>query len=100
MFFTVSHWDREGWGLVRPKQYKDRIKKWGLKKNIQPNEMIGMIRKQKEREAGEGKQTDFKLWGRPIDQSKIERYKRDHGIDEDVVMGEDAARVFQYPFTK
>jgi hypothetical protein len=37
--------------------------------------MIGMIRKQKEREAGEGKQTDFKLWGRPVDQSKIERYK-------------------------
>jgi hypothetical protein len=62
--------------------------------------MIGMIRKQKEREAGEGKQTDFKLWGRPVDQSKIERYKKDHGIDEDVVMGEDAARVFEYPFTE
>ena len=62
--------------------------------------MMGMIRKQKEREADEGKQTDFKLWGRPVDQNKIERYKRDHEIDEDVVMGEDAARVFKYPFTE
>lgn len=74
-----------------PKQYKDRIKKWGLKKNIQSNEMIGMIQKQKEREAGEGKQTGFKLWGRPVDQSRIERYKRDHGINEDAAMSEDAA---------
>ena len=83
---------------VRPKQFKDRIKKWKLKKNIQPNEMMGMIRKQKEREAGEGKETAFNLRGRPVDQSKIERYKRDHGIDEDVVMGEEAARMFRCSF--
>jgi hypothetical protein len=60
-----------------------------LKKNIQPDEIMGMIRKQKQREAGEGKETAFNLRGRPVDQSKIERYKRDHGIDEDGVMGED-----------
>lgn len=62
--------------------------------------MIGMIQKQKEREAGEGKQTGFKLWGRPVDQSRIERYKRDHGINEDAAMSEDAARMFDCTFTE
>jgi hypothetical protein len=52
--------------------------------------MEAMIRKQKEREEEQGKDTAFMLRGRPVDQAKIDRYKRDHGIDADVIMGEDA----------
>lgn len=45
-----------------------------------------MIRKQKERKEEQDKETTFILRGRPVDQAKIERYKRDRGIDEDVEM--------------
>ncbi len=50
-----------------------------------------MIRKQKEREIEQRKETAFMLRGRPVDQAKIDRYIRDHDIDEDVVMGGDAS---------
>jgi hypothetical protein len=51
--------------------------------------MEAMIRKQKEREDDQGKDTAFMLRGRLVDQAKIDRYKRDHRKDVDILMGED-----------
>jgi hypothetical protein len=70
---------REEYGFeATPKQYKDRIRKWGLNKNIQQDEMEAMIRKRQERESESNKKTAFRIRGRPVDEEKIERYMRDH----------------------
>jgi hypothetical protein len=66
------------WRIISPKQYKDRIRKWGLNKNIQQDEMEAMIRKRQERESESNKKTAFRIRGRPVDEEKIERYMRDH----------------------
>ncbi|KAF4628664.1 hypothetical protein G7Y89_g9490 [Cudoniella acicularis] len=60
-----------------PKQYKDRIRKWGFDKNIKTEEMEAMIRKQQER-ALQKKGTAFRVRKRPINPEKINRYIKEH----------------------
>jgi hypothetical protein len=64
--------------MFSAKQYKDRIRKWNLNKNIQQDEMLGMIRKREERQSKSNKETAFRIRGRPVNVEKIERYTRDH----------------------
>jgi len=61
-----------------PKQYKDRIKKWGLNKHIQKDEMEAMIRIRRERKTTSNKETLFFLRGRPVNEEKIDRYEKEH----------------------
>jgi hypothetical protein len=63
--------------LPSAKQYKDRIKKWNLKKNIQTDEMEAMIRKQRQR-ALVHKRSAFRLRDRPVNPEKIRRYINEH----------------------
>ncbi|OBT47133.1 hypothetical protein VE00_03127 [Pseudogymnoascus sp. WSF 3629] len=60
------------------KQYKDRIKKWGLNKNIQPDEMEAMIRKQHKRALESNKPSAFRVRKRPVNPKKIDRYIKEH----------------------
>lgn len=73
-----------------PKQYKDRIGKWGLNnKNIHRNDYEYMIKKREERQSGTNKQTGFRVGGRLVKEEKIQRYIRDHPkdlTDDDVDM--------------
>jgi hypothetical protein len=45
--------------------------------------MEAMIRRQQQRLREENKQTAFELRGRPVNQEKIDRYKRDHAVKDD-----------------
>lgn len=69
---------RERHGLdATAKQYKDRIKIWGLNKNIRADEMESMIKIQQKREL-EKKRTAFRVRKRPVNLEKIKRYMRDY----------------------
>jgi len=59
----------------RPKQYKDRLAKWKLTKNIKRDQALWMVQKQQKRKSHEGKDTIFKINGRPVKKAKIERHK-------------------------
>ncbi|KAM3070358.1 hypothetical protein ACMFMG_010189 [Clarireedia jacksonii] len=73
---------RERYGLdATPKQYKNKIKKWGLNKNIQTHEMEFMIKKQQSRLLESGKLSAFRVRKRPVPPGKISRYIKDHGIE-------------------
>jgi hypothetical protein len=63
--------------LPSAKQYKDRIKKWNLNKNIQTDEMEAMIRKQRQR-ALVDRRSAFRLRDRPVNPEKIRRYINEH----------------------
>jgi hypothetical protein len=65
--------------LYSPKQYKDRITKWGLEKKIKTAEMEAIIRKQQER-ALQGKRSAFLVRNKPVDSKKIARYIKVHSI--------------------
>jgi len=56
---------------IRPKQFKDRIKKWDLNKNIQQNEMKAMIRKQKRRLSITTNHRPFEYGGGPLIQKRL-----------------------------
>lgn len=60
------------------KQYRDRIKKWGLNKNIQPDEMEAMIRKQQKRKLESNKRSTFRVRKRPVNPEKINQYIKEH----------------------
>lgn len=71
---------RERYGLdATAKQYKDRIKTWGLNRNIKADEMESMIKIRQKRK-WENKQTAFRVRKRPVNPEKIKRYMRDHPI--------------------
>jgi hypothetical protein len=80
--------------LHSPKQYKDRFKKWGIKKNVQPKEMEAMIRIQRIRasDSKNPKKTAFRVRKQPVNQGKIDRYLKEHpiqwlGTNTDIVEG-------------
>ncbi|PQE13220.1 kinesin light chain 3 protein [Rutstroemia sp. NJR-2017a BBW] len=72
--------ERHGLEATR-KQYLNKLRKWGLNKNIQPHEMKFMIRKQQSRLLESGKPSAFRVRKRPVPPGKIIRYIRDHGIE-------------------
>jgi hypothetical protein len=61
--------------LPRERQYKRRIKDWGLDKNLKNCEMKAIVRKQQRRTA-EGKRSVFEVKGRQVEPSKIERARK------------------------
>ena len=65
------------WLRLSPKQYKDRIKTWGLNRNIKADEMESMIKIQQKRNL-ENKPTAFRVRKRPVNPGKIKRYMKDH----------------------
>lgn len=65
--------------FLSAKQYKDRIRIWGLNRNIQADEMESMIKIQHKRNL-ENKQTAFRVRKRPVNPEKIKRYMRDHSM--------------------
>ena len=63
-----------------------------------------MIRKQKEREQEENKQSAFRLRGQEVNPEKIKRYLRDHprpsNTDEDGDVNMDVNSAGKYPYCK
>ncbi|KAH8816514.1 hypothetical protein F5884DRAFT_226365 [Xylogone sp. PMI_703] len=60
------------------RQYKRRISKWGLDKNVKKSEMQAIVRKQQTR-IGEDKESAFRVRGREVEPLKIQRWMRQHG---------------------
>jgi hypothetical protein len=65
--------------LPRERQYKRRIKDWGLDKNFKNCEMKAIVRKQQRRTA-EGKKSVFEVKGRQVEPSIIERAQKRYGL--------------------
>jgi len=55
------------------KQYRTRIRKWGIDKNNKGTEVAYMLRLKKQRDA-QGKKSSFFIRDRPVDWEDIERY--------------------------
>ncbi len=73
----------------RVKQYKNKLKEWGLEKNIKDNDMRAIVRKDLKRKAEDPfRATIFRLRKRLIPTEKIERYRREHGLVEGTIMSD------------
>lgn len=73
--------------ISRPNQYKKQIGKWGLdKKRIKDSEYQAMLKKKRKREQEvPHKESAFRLRGAEVDSSKISRYKKRKGVNEEDV---------------
>ncbi|RQM05664.1 hypothetical protein DH86_00003421 [Scytalidium sp. 3C] len=60
------------------RQYKRRIGKWGLDKNVKKSEMQAIVRKQQTR-IGDDKESAFRVRGREVEPLKIQRWMKQHG---------------------
>jgi hypothetical protein len=68
--------------LTRLRQYKSRIEKWNLEKNVKSREMQAIVRKHQQRKLQEPSRPEllFYVRGHKVSQSKIERWIHDNGV--------------------
>jgi hypothetical protein len=68
----------------RPRQYKSRIQKWKLDKNVKSKEMEAIVRKRQQRKVQEPFRPErvFHVRGQEVAQAKIERWMHDNGVSE------------------
>jgi hypothetical protein len=85
---------------TRIRQYKSRISKWNLDKNIKPKEMKAIVRKKLERKLLEPDRPEysFRIRGVEVDSSKIDRWIHAHGVSESTPYSTSSrACTFYYP---
>ncbi len=71
------------------RQYKAKIKEWGLEKNFRNEDMQAIVRKDSKRKSENShKATRFRCRKRPVPQHRIERYRRDHASSDETIMGD------------
>jgi hypothetical protein len=68
--------------ICRDRQYKARIRQWGLEKKVKSNEMLIIIGMDKKRKMEEGKNTAFFVRKRRVDPRKISRFIKNHDIPD------------------
>ena len=69
------------------KQLKNKVKKWGLDtKNIKTGDMIAIARTRAKRKRGEGKDSEFRAYGAPLDEAKIDRFMKRNKLSTDVLL--------------
>ncbi|PMD17828.1 TPR-like protein [Hyaloscypha hepaticicola] len=64
------------------RQYKTRIRRWGLDKKIKTNEMKIIVRKDMKRKLEEGKETAYFVRNRPVHPRKISRFIKNHDLSD------------------
>ena len=69
-----------------PKQLKDRMTKWNLKKYAQRHDMIAIARTQLQRKRDEQKESAFYLNDKPVAERKISRFLKRNKISEDALL--------------
>lgn len=73
----------------RTKQYKSKLKAWGLGKNIKETDMRAIVRKYLKRKVKiPSRASIFRLRKRLVPTEKIERYRRDHGLVEETIVSD------------
>ncbi|KAH3966044.1 hypothetical protein HBI56_063740 [Parastagonospora nodorum] len=67
------------------RQYKSRISKWNLDKNTKTKEMKSIVKKRQMRKIIEDDKAElmFSVRGNEVDSTKIDRWMREHNVDED-----------------
>ncbi|KAH5063199.1 hypothetical protein HBH96_061220 [Parastagonospora nodorum] len=67
------------------RQYKSRISKWNLDKNTKTKEMKSIVKKRQKRKIIEDGKAElvFSVRGNEVDSAKIDRWVREHNVDED-----------------
>ncbi|KAH6091626.1 hypothetical protein HBI65_154710 [Parastagonospora nodorum] len=67
------------------RQYKSRISKWNLDKNTKTKEMKSIVKKRQKRKIIEDDKAElmFSVRGNELDSTKIDRWMREHNVDED-----------------
>jgi hypothetical protein len=65
---------------TRDKQLKTKVAQWRLEKNIKKHEMAAIVRKQQQRKATDNKDSAFRVRGREVEASKINRFVRTQEI--------------------
>lgn len=74
---------------IRVKQYKSKLKEWGVEKNINETDMRAIVRKDLKRKAEDPfRPTVIRLRKRLVPKEKIERYRRDHDTVEETIMSD------------
>jgi hypothetical protein len=79
------------------RQYKQRVKKWSLEKNIKDSDMKVILRKQMKRKLENDKESDFTIHGQPVQQHKIERYKQRKKVSPEEYMASTARKLTSDP---
>jgi hypothetical protein len=69
---------------MRPRQYKSRIQKWKLDKNVKSKEMEAIVRKRQQRTLQEPFRPGlvFHVRGQQVEQAKIERWMHGKGMSD------------------
>jgi hypothetical protein len=71
------------------RQYKSKIKEWGLEKNFKNEDMQAIVRKDSKRKSeNPHKATRFRCRKRQVPQHRIERCRRDHASSDETMMGD------------
>ncbi|KIW11248.1 hypothetical protein PV08_10548 [Exophiala spinifera] len=67
------------------RQYRTRISQWGYDKNVKPNEMSAIVRKQQHRSLNEPGKAPlrFKIRGNVVEKPKVDRWMQRHGVPQD-----------------
>jgi hypothetical protein len=82
------------------RQYKTRITKWKLEKNIKDVEMDAIAQKQIKRKSQEGKESAFRVRSRPVPQYKIRRYTKNKNVTESVFLSRSSSGPGKFPIFK
>ena len=67
------------------KAYKDKIRDWGLNKNLKQRQAVYMLKMAKKRKEEEGKSTTFYYRGNQVSNSKIRRFSKAVDTSSDIV---------------
>jgi hypothetical protein len=70
--------------LLRDRQWKSRLKQWGLERNIKPKEMKAIVRNRQQRRLVETDKRDlkFRVRGHEVEPQKIERWMKRYDVME------------------
>lgn len=71
------------------RQYKARIKEWGLEKNFKKKDLQAIVRKDSKRKSEHPhKATIFRCRKRQVPRRRNERYGKDHASSDETVIGD------------
>lgn len=81
----TRHKETDGWFRIR--QYRSRLSRWKLDKNIKPEEMKAIVRRRQQRNLVEtGKPgLRFRVRGQEVEPQKIERWMKSHDVTKSMV---------------
>jgi hypothetical protein len=78
------------------RQTKDRIKKWGLQKNVPKQYMAAIVRKRAKRKVQENKESDIQYRGQKVPDRKIDDFVWRNKLNEESIGKSDVPHVCKF----